>query len=285
MLGPTLAPTLAKIVAFGLFLALGFAAIPLMLRVFLWGQRRIGNEAVPMVRFLAEHQTGVVVAVWIVFALGLAVALPAMLADEFFGRPAKLWFEARLRGANRGVLTANVGMTLEDIRRRSTLPISEPRGESLTGSSRLAADVVFDLDIADTGTRFPECRYYFLVTRSHGDPHVESMNVGVSPHAMTRPEHDDERRRVQERLQADGWKPGRFVYRTPEQQALHGGKTSEGDRTYWLKGEALLHLEPKRVDEAQRGEDEATAGRFMLAVSIFERTASSTYPRLDFTAP
>ncbi|HWP74472.1 MAG TPA: hypothetical protein VNU03_08150, partial [Methylomirabilota bacterium] len=127
--------------------------------------------------------------------------------------------------------------------------------------------------------------YYFLVTRSHGDPHVESMNVGVSPHAMTRPEHDDERRRVQERLQADGWKPGRFVYRTPEQQALHGGKTSEAGRTYWLKGEALLHLEPKRVDEEQRGEDEATAGRFMLAVSIFERTASSTYPRLDFTAP
>ena len=186
MLGPTLAPTLAKIVAFGLFLALGFAAIPLMLRVFLWGQRRIGNEAVPMVRFLAEHQTGVVVAVWIVFALGLAIALPAMLADEFFGRPAKLWFEARLRGASRGVLTANVGMTLEDIRRRSTLPISEPRGESLTGSSRLAADVVFDLDIADTGTHFPECRYYFIVTRSHGDPHVESMNVGVSPHAMIR---------------------------------------------------------------------------------------------------
>ncbi|HWP76252.1 MAG TPA: hypothetical protein VNU03_17145, partial [Methylomirabilota bacterium] len=155
MLGPTLAPTLAKIVAFGLFLALGFAAIPLMLRVFLWGQRRIGNEAVPMVRFLADHQTGVVVAVWIVFALGLGIALPAMLADEFFGRPAKLWFEARLRGASRGVLTANVGMTLEDIRRRSTLPMSEPRGESLTGSSRLAADVVFDLDIADTGTLFP----------------------------------------------------------------------------------------------------------------------------------
>ena len=101
ILAPTLAPTLAKIVAFALFLALGFGAIPVMLRVFLWGQRRIGNEAVPMVRFLAEHQTGVVVAVWIVFALGLAVALPAMLADEFFGRPAKLWFEARLRGASR----------------------------------------------------------------------------------------------------------------------------------------------------------------------------------------
>src|SRR5260370_26905646 len=181
-----LAPTLAKIVAFGLFLALGFAAIPLMLRVFLWAQRRIGNEAVPMVRFLADHQTGVVVAVWIVFALGLAIALPAMLADEFFGRPAKLWLETTLRGASRGVLTANVGMTLEDIRRRSTLPMSEPRGESLTGSSRLAADAVFALAIADTGTRLPACRYYFTVPPAHRGPPAEAMNVGVSPHAMTR---------------------------------------------------------------------------------------------------
>lgn len=150
-------PTLAKIVAFGLFLAIGFAAVPLMLRLFVYGQRRIGNESVPMVRFLAEHQTGVVLAAWAVFALGLAVALPAMITDEFFGRPAK--------------------------------------------------------------------------------------------------------------------------------QALHGGKTAEADETYWLKGEALLHLEPKRVDDEQRGEDPRTAGRWMLAVSIFERTASGSYPRLDFGAP
>ena len=36
------------------------------------------------------------------------------------------------------------------------------------------------------------------------------------------------------------------------------------------------------MDDAQRGEDPATAGRFMLALSLVERTASSTYPRLDF---
>jgi hypothetical protein len=102
------------------------------------------------------------------------------MLGQFFGRPAKLWFERKLRGASRAVQPANVRMAVEHIRRPSTPPMSEPRGESLTGSSRLAADVVFDLDIADTGTRFPECRYYFIVTRSHGDPHVESMNVGVS---------------------------------------------------------------------------------------------------------
>ena len=55
-----LAPTLAKIVAFGLFLAMGFAAVPLMLRLFLYGQRRISNESLPLVRFLGDHQTGVV---------------------------------------------------------------------------------------------------------------------------------------------------------------------------------------------------------------------------------
>ena len=44
-------PTLAKIVAFGLFLAMGFSAVPLMLRLFVYGQRRIGNGTVPMVRF------------------------------------------------------------------------------------------------------------------------------------------------------------------------------------------------------------------------------------------
>jgi len=36
------------------------------------------------------------------------------------------------------------------------------------------------------------------------------------------------------------------------------------------------------VDDAQRGEDPATAGRLMLALSLVERRASSTYPRLDF---
>jgi hypothetical protein len=276
---------LAKLVAFGFFLVIAFAAMPLMLRFFLFAQRRIGNESLPMVRSLGEHQTAVVLAVWGLFLLGLAVAMPAMISDEFFGRPAKLWFEAKLRGPSRGVLVVNVGMPIDDVRRRSTLPLAAPRSESLTGSSRLVGEDVFDLDLADTGTRFEGCRYYFIVTRAHGDPHVESLNVGVSPHAMTRQEHDAERLRIQQRLQADGWVSGRFVSRTEEERALHGGKTTYGEGTYWLNGEALLHFEPKRVDDAQPGEDPETAGRWMLAVSIFERRASSTYPRLDFTKP
>src|SRR5260370_8350478 len=95
-LAPVLAPTLAKVVAFGLFLVLGFAAIPLMLRGFLWGQRRIGNESVPMARFLGDHQTGVGLTVWIVFGLGLAIPLPAMLTDQLLCPPATPCFSRNL---------------------------------------------------------------------------------------------------------------------------------------------------------------------------------------------
>jgi hypothetical protein len=122
-----------------------------------------------------------------------------------------------------------------------------------------------------------------LVTRGRGDVHVESLNVGVSPRGWTRAELDAELARTQQRLSADGWASGRYVYRTPELIALHGGKTSAGEGFYWLKGETLMHLEPKRVDDEQRGEDPRTAGRFMLAVHLSERAASSSSEGLEFT--
>ena len=275
--------TPVKIFAFAVFLAMGVSGMPLMLRLFLAGQRHLGNAGHPLVRLLADHETLVVVGFWSVCVVGLAIAMPVAIKDGFFGPGASAWLENTLAGTSRGVLVANVGMTVDEIRRRSTLAVGEAKGESLTGSSRLVAEVVFDLQIGDTGTRFERCRYYFVVTRPRGDLHVESMNVGVSPRARTRAELDEEMTRTRERLRADGWAMGRFVYRKPEEIALHGGKTSEGEGFYWLKGEALLHLEPKRVDEEQRGEDARTAGRWMLAVHISERTTSSSYDRLEFT--
>lgn len=275
--------TPVKIFAFAMFLAMGFAGLPLMLRLFLAGQRHIGHAAHPLVRTLAEHETFVVVAFWSMGLIGLAVAMPVAIKDGFFGPGARAWLETTLAGKSRGVLVANVGMTVDEIRRRSTLPVAQARAERLTGSSNLIAEIVFDLQIGDTGTRFERCRYYFVVTRPRGDLHVESMNVGVSPRAWTRAELDEEMTRTRARLRADGWAMGRYVYRTPEEIALHGGKTSAGEGFYWLKGEALLHLEPKRVDEEQRGEDPGTAGRWMLAVQLTERTKSSSYEGLEFT--
>ncbi len=275
--------TPVKIFVFAIFLVMGLTAIPLMLRLFLAGQRGLGNESHALVRFLGGHETLVVAGFWSICLLGLAIAIPVMIKDGFFGRAATVWLEGRLAGRSEGVLTVNVGMTLDEVRRRSTLRVPEASPLKLTGATQLIAKVVFDLDIADTGTRFDGCRYYFMDTRPRGDTHVRSVNVGVSPHARTRAELEEEMRRTRERLRADGWALGRFVYRAPEDQRLHGGKTSEGEGFYWLKGETVLHLEPKRVDDEQRGQDPKTAGRWMLAITLWERESSPSYHRLEFT--
>jgi hypothetical protein len=276
--------TPVKIFAFAAFVAMGLSAMPLLLRLFLAGQRHLGNAEHPLVRALAGHETLVVVGFWSMCLVGLAIAVPFAMKDGFFGPGARAWLETSLAGRSRGVLVANVGMTIDEVRRRSTLPVPEASAERLTGSTNLIAEVVFDLEIADTGTRFERCRYYFITTRPRGDRHVTSMNVGVSPRAWTRAELDEEMKRTQARLRADGWASGRYVYRRPEQIALHGGKTSAGEGYYWLKGEALIHLEPKRVDEEQRGEDPRAAGKWMLAVQISERSRTSTYEGMEFTS-
>jgi len=157
----------------------------------------------------------VVIGVWSVFVVGLAIAVPFAIKDGFFGPAAATWLDTLFAGTSRGVLVANVGMTIDEVRARSTLPVAEARRETLTGSANLIAEVVFDLQIGDTGTHFEGCRYYFMVTRPRGGVHLESMNVGISPRGHTRAEHDDEMRRTRERLAADGWAMGRLVYRTP----------------------------------------------------------------------
>jgi len=98
-------------------------------------------------------------------------------------KTAKLWFEAKLRGRS-GRARRQRGHA----NRRRAPPVDpapgRPPAESLTGSSRLVGEDVFDLDLADTGTRFEGCRYYFIVTRSHGD-HARRCSRRVSLSAQT----------------------------------------------------------------------------------------------------
>ena len=74
----------ARVIFFGLFLAFGYSAIPLMVKLVLAGQVKIGNEDVTLVRALATHQTGVIVGFWLLITLGLAIAIPAAIHDGFF---------------------------------------------------------------------------------------------------------------------------------------------------------------------------------------------------------
>ena len=275
----------AMIVFFALFVIMGFSGLALMIKLLVAGQRWMGNEAHPFVRFLTAHETGIILGFFALCVAGLAIAIPAAISDGSFGRDAQARLARWLRRSSTGVLVANVGMHLDEVRRRSTIKVSEGTRSQLTGSRTVAAEAVFDFAIGDTGTRFPDARYYFMVTRTHDDPRLESMNIGISPEALPRAEFDEFRRRVQEHFRADGWASGRFVYRTPEEQRLHGGVTSSGEGNYGLKGETVVSFEPKRVDDAQRGEDPRTAGKWILAVSLWDGATSSTYQRLEFSTP
>ncbi len=59
---------------FGLFCAIAFSAVPLLLRFFLAGQVIAGNAEQPSISWLQAHEQTIVYAVWGVFAAGLVIA-------------------------------------------------------------------------------------------------------------------------------------------------------------------------------------------------------------------
>ena len=66
-----------------LFLALGFALMPILLRVFTTLQARIGNGELPPIRWIRKNEFVISCCVWGIFLLGLIIALPTALKDWF----------------------------------------------------------------------------------------------------------------------------------------------------------------------------------------------------------
>jgi hypothetical protein len=66
-----------------LFLVVGFAAVPILLRVFTTMQTRIGNGDLPPVRWIRKNEFLISCCVWGFFLLGLIIALPAAFKDWF----------------------------------------------------------------------------------------------------------------------------------------------------------------------------------------------------------
>jgi len=76
--------TIVMVIAFIVFTILGFAMFPFMIKVFIALQTKIGNQNLWLVKFLREHEWQVVIGVWIMLAVGLTLAIPAMIKDGFF---------------------------------------------------------------------------------------------------------------------------------------------------------------------------------------------------------
>lgn len=73
-----------KVFAFTLFLVIGFSLVPILVKLFTDALPEIITEStIPIM--IKENATNIVYGFWVVYALGIIIALPAMIKDGFFG--------------------------------------------------------------------------------------------------------------------------------------------------------------------------------------------------------
>jgi hypothetical protein len=255
-----------------LFLVFAYCLVPLMLRLFFSMQRAVGNADAAPIRWASANEKRITFGFWGLWTLGLVIAVPAMLWD----------FGVRLPvGKSQGVLSANIGMTLDEVRKRSSLPLGAGNYIKLTGTRQLIGDRVFDFELSGSKLRFLRCRYYWIETAAHDAEHVGSINVGISTESMSLAALKVADDAVRARVDADGWHAGQYYYRTDEQRQLHGGATGSGRGWYWLKGNTIVHLEHKRTDDEQPGEDRTSAGKWIQYLELSPRD-EPIFKELDF---
>lgn len=259
----------ARVIFFALFVVFAFSLIPLMLKLFLAGQIAIGNGNVSIIRTVGAHQTAIVIGFWTFLLLGLAIAIPAALQDGFFGA------DMATTGANapsQGTLVVRPGMSVDDMRKQSSLKIKGPP------TSVFADGGVFDVTVAGTATTFARCRYYYITTFSDDHARVEMMSIGTSIRKVSRAELEQANAALRRRLAAEGWLAGHEVYRDEQDRRLHGGATRGPAGAVWRNGDTVLHILFRRMDDAKPGEDRTTAGEWIQFVDLGWR---ATWPGIE----
>jgi hypothetical protein len=260
-----------------LFVAAGLSAIPVMVKVVLGAQERLGNQNPPIIGAMVARQTAIVWVMWILILAGLVVALPAMVADGFFGAGPKLWVQRTIgrmaAGPTLGRLAARPDMAVADMTRQSTLPIDVSHADAA-----IAGGGVFDFAIPGTTIEFPGARYYFITTYEHDHSRVQALNIGTSPQKMTRGELDAANAALRARLIGDGWLAGHEIYRGEEDVSLHGGAARGPKGRSWLKDGMVLDIESKRMDDEKLGENPRTAGEWIQFIELWP---SKDYPGID----
>jgi len=273
-----------KVSIFVVFLAFGYSMLPLMLKIFLAGQRTIGNARLGPIKWIDAHQGAVIVGAWLIISLGLVIAIPAAIDDEFFGAGTQRGANALLRGKSQGLLVAKPGMEVGEMFRVSTLKINDG-GMNRRDLPGYSAGAVFDFQAAGTGMILQNCQYYFISTYTHDVHHIEAINIGTSPDKLTRAALEAADATLRVRLATNGWLTGHEEYRTEKDRQLHGGKSRGEEGSIWLKDGTVLHIESRRMDDSKPDEDVATAGEWIQYIELWERSNFSGIERFAFAPP
>jgi hypothetical protein len=256
------------------------SAIPVMVNLVLGFQRSIGNENVPAIRSAIGSRNLIVYAIWGLMALGALVAIPAAFYNGGFGEKPRQAVDAAMLPASQGTLVARPGMTFAEMARQSSLRLDIDTRAPIT--SALGAGGVFDFHIPGTGMYFRNCRYYFVSPFAHAPDRIEVVNVGLSPHPVSRAALEQANAALRRNLAADGWLTGHEEYRSDEDRTLHGGLSRGPDGRTWLKNAIVLDVESRRMDDPTPGEDQKTAGKWIQFIDLWPRADYPNIGRLVF---
>jgi hypothetical protein len=274
--------TPAQILFFGLFVALGFSAVPLMVKLVVGAQVQIGNADRPVIKPIVAHHAKIIWALWTLMFLGMLLAVPAAIDDGMFGPGAARKLHALMLGKSQGTLAAAPGMTVTEMTQRSTLKIEEGTVSEALNQRQFAGGGIFDFEVAGTGLVFQTCRYYFIVTRAADDPQIEMMSIGTAPDKLTREELEAANNDLRGRLKDQGWLTAHHEYATEEERQLHGGNGASDQGWIWLKNGTVLHVLNRRLDDAVPGEDPETAGEWIQYVDLWRQADYPGFEELVF---
>lgn len=259
---------------FGLFVAFGFSTIPVIVKLVLSAQVRVGNQDVAAVASAIRHQNRIIWTLWGVMGAGLVIAIPAAIAGGMFSDGPRRVPTRSIR-RHLGVLAAKPDMTLDEMVAASTLKLNLTYARSAISGGQ---DGAFDFTIPGSTLKFPGARYYYITTYSKDSTRIEAVNIGVSPDKLNRAAIDSADRELRARVAADGWLAGHEVYRTEESRTLHGGVSEGPEGRHWLKDGVVLSISSKRMDDEKPGEDTLTAGEWILYIDLWP---AKTYPGFD----
>lgn len=266
-------------VFFLVFFAFGMSAVPVIVKLVLGAQQSVGNENVEVVRAAVRHQNRIIWIMWGLISLGTVIAVPAALLDGAMGDGPKRAFNRMFEGKKLGVLSARPDMALTEVVAKSTVKL-----DLRYARSAISSGGVFDFVIPGTSIRFDDARYYYMTTYSNDATRIRTVNIGTSREKMPAAAVDSADDELRKRLAADGWLTGHEVFRTEQDQVLHGGRTEGPEGREWLKDGMVLSISRNRMDEEKRGEPPGS-GEWIQYIDLWPSTDYPGFDRLVFQAP
>jgi hypothetical protein len=283
-LGPPtgIARYVAMALYFALFVAFGLSAVPVVVKLVLSAQTRAGNQDVAAVAAAVRHQNTIIWWLWGLILAGAVIAVPAAIFGGLLGDGPRRALDSASAAHHLGVLAAKPGMTLDQVVAQSTVKIDLRYASAAISGGREGA---FDFTIPGTTLTFPGSRYYYITTFDDDHTRIRAVNVGTSPAKMPIPVIDSADAALCARLAADGWLAGHEVYRTEEDQRLHGGLTEGPEGRHWLKDGVVLSISRNRMDDARPDEDPATAGEWIQYIDLWTAADYPGFDRFVFQPP